>query len=136
MANTALSGKTGLFTYKGGQVANFDTWNMTITNDTIDVTAFSTGEAQWRQFITGLSSWTATASGNYDLSSTGLDNLRTALLTPSTGTGKFEMDQTAGGGLTGDTYITSGSISAPVDGKVEVDFNFQGNGALTYTTAT
>lgn len=131
-----ISGKQGNIEYAGGHVAAFDDWNVTVDVNMLDVTTFSTGTLQWRDFIPGLSGFTASASGNFDVDSTGLADLRVNTLTPATGTAKFEMDKDGGEALNGSVYVQSMTHSVPIDGVVEVDFSFQGTGALTYTTTT
>ncbi len=131
-----LSGKQGNFEWAAGHVANFDEWSVSVDVNMLDVTTFSTGTLQWRDMIPGLSGFTGTASGNFDVDSTGLDDLRVATLTPATGTAKFEMDKDGGEHFTGGVYVQTMGHTAPIDGVVEVDFSFQGTGALTYTTTT
>ncbi len=131
-----LSGKQGKIEYGGGHVAAFDNWTFDVDVNMLDVTTFSTATLQWRDMIPGLSGFTADASGNFDVASTGLADLRTATLTPSTGTANFWMDKVGGEQLSGSVYVTTMSHSAAIDGKVEVDFSFQGTGAVTYSTST
>ncbi len=132
----AISGKLGLVEYAGGNVVNCDEWTLSGDNDMLDITSFATGTVQWRSFIPGLGNWTATISANFDAASTGLTDLRTNTLSPATGTAILYMDKEGGEALQGDTYISNMSISAPIDGKVEANFNLQGNGALTFSTTT
>ncbi len=131
-----ISGKLGLIEYGGGHVASFDNWSLTADTNMLPVTSFTTGTVQWVRNIPGLSSWNATISGNFDAASTGLDDLRTATLTPATGTVNLYMDKEGGESLTGDTFISSMGHTVAIDGKVEVDFSLQGNGTLTFATTT
>ncbi len=132
----AISGKLGLVEYAGGNVVNCDEWTLSADNDMLNTTTFSTGDVQWRSFIPGLGTWTATISANFDAASTGLTDLRTNTLTPATGTVILYADKVGGEALQGDTYVSNMSNSAPIDGKVEVSFNLQGTGALTFSTTT
>ena len=131
-----LSGKQALIEYGGGQVASFDDWNMTANTNMLDVTTFSTATLQWRDFIPGLSDWSGTISGNFDAASTGLTDLRTNFLTPTTGTIKLSMDKDGGESFTGTTYLSMMSHTAPIDGVVEVSLNYQGTSTLTFSTTT
>ena len=136
MPANVLSGKQALVEYDGGQVASVDEWNLTVDVNMLDVTVFTTSTVQYRSFTPGLSGWTATISANFDSSSTGLTDLRTNTLTPATGTAILYMDKVGGEALQGDTFVSGMTHSAPIDGKVEVDFTLQGNGALTFSTTT
>ena len=131
-----ITGKQAKVIYAGGQVAALDEWSVDTDASMHDVTTFSTGTVQWRQQIVGLSGWTASAAGNFDVASTGLDDMRVATLTPATGTFNFFMDKVGGEAFNGSGFIQTMSHSAPIDGVVEVDFSIQGTDALTYTTTT
>lgn len=131
-----ISGKVAKVEYAAGKVDSLDEWNMTINSDMLDVTTFTTGTVQWREFITGLSDWSGTVSGNFDAASTGLTNLRTNTLTPTTGQLILYMDKAGGENFRGSTIISTMNVSAPIEGKVEIDFSFQGTGALSFSSAT
>ena len=135
MANE-LSGKVGLVEYAGGHVASLDNWTVTVDTNMLDVTSFTTGDLQFRSFKPGLSGWTATISGNFDSTSTGLTDLRVNTLTPATGEIILYADKVGGENLRGNTFISGMGQTAAIDGKVEMDFSLQGNGALTFSTAT
>ncbi len=131
-----ITGKEAKVIYAAGDIVALDEWSVSVDVDMQDVTTFSTGTLQWRDFIPGLSGWTATVAGNFDAASTGLTDLRTNTLTPATGTFNFYLDKAGGEALNGSGYMQSMGHSAPIDGVVEVDFSIQGTGALTYTTTT
>lgn len=130
-----LSGKSSRFDY-AGHVADMDNWDLTVDTNMIDVTSYTTGTLQWREMIDGLSGWTGTANFNYNVDSTGLSDIITNTLTPTTATAKFEMDKVGGEGFSGSCYLSSLSVSAPIDGKVAGSVSIQGTGALTFTTTT
>lgn len=132
----AVSGKQGLFSYKGVPVFRLNSFDLDIAVDSLDVTSFSTGTVQWRDMIAGLSGWTGTASGFWDpTGSTAQKDMQTNVLTPATGTAKFELDKDVGGNFSGDV-ILSQSVSVGIEGTADVTFNVQGNGVLTYATTT
>ena len=131
-----ITGKSAKVMYGGGDVVGLDEWSVSVDVSQHDVTTFSTATLQWRDSIPGLSGWTASVSGNFDVASTGLADLRTNTLTPATGTFNFYMDKAGGEALNGSGYMQTMGHSAPIDGVVEVDFSVQGTGALTYTTTT
>lgn len=131
-----IAGKVSKLEYAGGKVDSFDDFSLSIDTDMLDTTTFSTGTVQWRDFITGLSGWTATASANFDAASTGLTNIRTNTLTPTTASIAFVLDKVGGETFSGSCFISSLGHSAPIEGKVEVDVSIQGTGALTFSTTT
>ena len=132
----AETGKSAKVMYGAGDVVNLDAWDLSFDTDMYETTDFSTGTVQSRDFIPGLSTWTANVSGNADEASTGLDDIRTAALANTTGTLLLYISKTEGASYTGTTYISNLSVSAPIDGKVALGFAFQGTGTLTYATAT
>jgi predicted secreted protein len=131
-----LSGKQGKITYKAGQVAAFGGWTMDVNTNMLDVTTFSTGTLQWRDFITGLSDWSGSIDGNFDVASTGLDDIRVNVLTPATGTLQLYMDKVGGEHFSGQVWWQTMGHTADIDGKVEVSLGLQGTGTLTYATTT
>ena len=132
----AIAGKQGKVLYKGGHVVNMGAWSLDQNLDMLDVTDFSTGTVQSRDFIPGLQNWSGSISGNFDAASTGLTDIRTNTLTPATGTLLLYMDKVGGEALTGAVYWQTMSHNTPVDAKAEVTLAFQGTGTLTYATTT
>jgi predicted secreted protein len=132
----AETGKSAKVLYGAGMVQDLDAWDLSFDTDMYETTQFTTGTVQSREFIPGLSTWTANVSGNADETSTGLDDLRTAALANTTGTLLLYISKTEGASYTGTTYISNLSVSAPIDGKVDLGFAFQGTSTLTYATAT
>ncbi len=131
-----ISGKVALVEYGGVFIQSLDNWTATVDTNMLDVTTFSTGTLQFRDFIPGLSGWNATVSGNFDSTSTGLDDMRINTLVPATATVTLYADKVGGESLTGNTFISSMGQTAAIDGKVEIDFSLQGTGALTFSTTT
>ena len=132
----AAAGKLGTIVYDGGSVATVNNWGLDLTNDMLDVTVFTTSAPQWREFITGLSSWTGSISGIFDGASTGQNDLISNSLAPVSASVVLEMDQTAGGKFTGSVFLGGFGPAAPIEGEVTVSWDLQGTGALTYTTTT
>lgn len=131
-----LSGKSGKIEYAGGMVEGFNSWSLDVNVDMHDVTTFTTGTLQWRNFIAGISSWSGSIEGLFTTTSTGLTNLRTNALTPTTGQFVGYMDKSGGENLRGSVLIQTMGHNVDIDGTVDVAFSFQGTGALTYSTAT
>lgn len=133
----AIQGKKAKLDYAGNtKTESIRNWTVDIDVDMLDTTVQSTGTVQWRTFLDGLSGWTGTAEALFDAASTGLTDMRTNTLTPSTATVVFYLDKTGGENFSGGAFIESASYSAAVDGLVEASFDFRGDGALSYATAT
>jgi len=133
----ALTGKGGTVLYAGGSVASIGSWSMDIDNDMHDITSFTTSAAQWRDFAAGLSGWTGSLDGvGYDSASTGQANLITDTFTPASAAIVLELDQTVGGKLTGNAFISSASFGADIGGMTDATWSLQGTGAVTFTTST
>ncbi len=132
----AVTGKGGSILYAAGSVATIHEWSMDIGNNLHDVTSFTTSAAQWRTFVAGLSDFSASADGTFDPSSTGQNNMIVDSLTPVSAAAVFELDQTAGGKLSGNVFVEGLSVGAPIDGLVGMSWSLQGTGTLTYTTTT
>ena len=131
-----LSGKVSNLEYGGGHVADVDNWDFSIDTNMLDVTSFTTGDVQWREMIDGLSGANGTVNFNYNADSTGLDDMITNTITPTTSSIKFELDKVGGGHFTASSYISGMSMTAPIDGKVTGSFNVQITGAVTYAQTT
>ena len=84
----------------------------------------------------GLSGAAGTISGNFHATSTGLNDLIVATITPATGTLILEADKESGGKWTVPSYLSTLNATVAIDGKSEVSFGFQNDGAVTYSTAT
>ena len=132
----AETGKSAKVLYGAGKVVNLDAWNLSFDTDMYETTAFTTGTVQSRDFIPGLSTWTFDVSGNFDEVSTGMDDLRAAALANTTGVIQAYISKTEGANYSGNTFISTLGIAAPIDGKVAISFAFQGTGTLIYGTAT
>ena len=133
----AVTGKGGTVLYAGGSVASIGTWSIDVSNDMHDITSFTTSAAQWREFAAGLSGWTGSLDGvGFDPTSTGQDNLIANTLVPVSAAIVLELDQTAGGKMTGSAFVESMSIGADVGAMTDASWSMQGTGSLAYTTST
>ena len=134
---TAVTGKGGTFVYDGGSVASIGSWSIDPDTNMHDVTSFTTAAAQGRAFAAGLSGWSGSIdSVGFDSASTGQNDMITNTLTPTKVAAVFELDQTAGGKLSGDVWIDSASFGADIDGMADASWSLVGDGALSYTTTT
>ncbi len=131
-----ISGKEAKVLYSTAAVNVLDSWDITANTNMLDVTTFSTGTLQWRDFTNGLSDWSGTVSGNFDIGSTGLTDMRVNSLTPSTAQIELYLDKVGGESLLGSCFISSMGHTVAIDGKAEATFSIQGTGALTFSTTT
>lgn len=132
----AKTGRNAKIEWAGKHV-RLGAWTLDAPTDMHDVTEFSTGTTQWREFVPGLTQWSGTLSGAWRVSdSTAQEDLQSAALAGTTGTIKLYIDKSAGDNLTGAVYINSLGVSANIDNRTDMTFSFQGTGALTYSTAT
>ena len=133
----AVTGKGGSISYSGGSVASIGTWSIDVSNDMHDITSFTTSAAQWRDFAAGLSVFTGSIDGvGFDSASTGQNDLIVNTLTPVAATVIMELDQTAGGNLSGSVFAESMSLGADIGSMTDASWSLQGTGTLTYTTTT
>jgi hypothetical protein len=131
-----IHGRKGVVKYKTKTLANIDNWQLNVESDLPEVTAFSTAGVSWRAYAPGLNSWSGSVSGFLDEvgDSSGQAVILTNLLTPATGTIKLYLDDSGGEDFYGNVYWKSVNVNVSVDSIEPVVFNFQGNGALTYST--
>ena len=136
MASQVYHGKRAVVKYKTKTLYQMNNWSVSADFDFPDVTAFSTAGVTWRSVTPGLGSWSGSVSGYADLAgdSSGQKALLTSLFTPATGTVKLYTDDSGTMHFYGNCYIKSLNVSAAVDAVEPIVFNFQGNGALTWST--
>ena len=132
----AISGRNGAVKYKTKTLVSIDHWDCNIQGDMLDVTAFSTAGVQWRSFTPGLSGWTGSLSGHYNIADTsGQKVIQTNILSPATGTLILYLSDTGGENLSGSVYWQNETVNVDIADTEKVVFSFQGNGALAYATA-
>lgn len=126
----AIAGKGGKVVNDSNDVANIASWDLDISVDMQDVTAL--GDS-WKENISGLKEWSASAEGHWDVASdtNGQTAFQTSFLAGTAVTLKLYVNST--NYYSGSAFISNMSVSDPVDGKVDVSFEFTGNGALSYT---
>lgn len=123
-----IKGNAGALKLSTNTVAEMKDWSLEVSQEFVDTTAF--GDSMREQTAT-FSSWSASASGSYDISDTnGQAALQTAWLAGSTVTPRFYVDSTHY--YSGLAYVNA-SLSAAVDGVVSVSYSFTGAGTLSYT---
>ena len=135
---TAIAGKSGRVQYGGGKVLRINSWNIDIDTNLPEVTAWSTGTDQWRQYIGGLSGAAGNISGFYDVEgSTGQEDMQTATLTPSTGQAILYVDAgSVGSNFRGSILFERMGVNVDIDDVATVDYGYRFTGTVTYSTAT
>lgn len=126
----ALAGKGGKVMINTNEVADIKTWSLDIGADNLDDTAL--GDS-WKTFIQGLKEWSATAEGNWVISTdtNGQKAIQDAYLAGNTVTLKLYVNST--NYYTGTALISSISVETGVEDLVTVSFEFQGSGAISYS---
>ena len=133
----AVTGKGGSVLWAAGSVASIGSWSIDVDNDMHDITSFTTSLAQWRTFAAGLSGWTGSMDGvGFDSASTGQNNMIVSALAPASVAVVLELDQTAGGKLSGNVFIESMSLGADIGSMTDINWSLQGTGAVAFSTST
>ncbi len=101
--------------------AGIKSWTLNWDGEVHDITDFADGTV--RTFLAGLTTWTATAEGNYDSANT-VEPGNSATLT-------LNVDGTIN--YAGTALVTNITINTVVDDIVSATFSFQGSGTLTPT---
>ena len=126
----AIAGKGGKVVNDTNDVANISSWDLDVSVDMQDTTALGD---DWKENISGLAEWSASAEGSWDIESdtNGQTAFQTSFLAGTSVTLKLYVN--AANYYSGSAYISSMSVSTPVDGKVDVSYEFTGDGELSYT---
>jgi len=125
---TVVKGNTGSVRLSTMTVAELRDWSLEVSQDYVDTTSFAD---TFREQTPTFASWSATASGSYDITDTnGQLAMQTAWLAGSQVTPRFYTG--ASTYYSGLAYV-SASISAAVDNVVTISYTFTSAGALTYT---
>ncbi len=123
-----LKGHSADIQWDSSDVEQCQNWTLNIDGGLLEDTEF--GDS-WKSFVSGIKSWSGTAKGNFDSSDTnGHVALKTAALDGTSATVKLELS--GSNYLSGTAFVTA-NWSVDVNGLVEVTYNFQGTGALSYT---
>jgi len=127
MATLGLSGKTGSAVATGGTGtigSEITQWEASVELELLDGTSFASGG--WEESIAGLQSASGTLTGIGSMPVTG--SVTSLTLQTSTTAGSLE--------ITGEAFISAGSTSTPVDGRVEYSGTFKFSGAVTIGTVS
>lgn len=119
----------------GIQVLGFYNWTLSYAGDTLEVTSFDNSSGG-RNYIPGLTSWTATADKHFLTANNEVDDwvgetceIRLFISYESTPSGSTSSQY-----WKGDTIVTGLDHTTPVDALVDQSISFQGDNALTLKT--
>lgn len=125
----ALAGKGGKVMIGINNVADIANWSLDIGANMLEDTALGD---DWKTFLTGLKEWSASAEGSWVINTdtNGQTSLQNSFLAGTSVTLNLHVDAT--NYYQGTAYISSLNVEDGVDDKVNVSFEFQGSGELTY----
>jgi hypothetical protein len=128
----AIKGYNGSVTVASGAMGNAKSWNLDISQDTVETTTFASNG--WKESVGTLRGWTGSIVCIFDADGTAEGALITSLTAGSVVALSLQVDSGGTGDYdvySGNATITSAAIPNDVSGIVEVTFNFEGTGALT-----
>jgi TP901-1 family phage major tail protein len=136
MATTGPFNGTTMQVYVAGTALGLSTsFDLSINAAEIDVTSKDSGG--WKDVLSGLRDWSVSADGIISLSSDTNAEYLSGLITNRTQVNLRMSTETSGDGYWhGSAYVTSLSISAPMEDKVTFSATFVGDGQLTLTQKT
>lgn len=124
-----INGISGYVKAGSNTVAELDNWSANIDLDLYDSTAFGSG---WHSFTSGLKGSTGTASGRwYGGDTNGQAALQAAVLGGTTVT--LNLSPNGTNQYSGTAFIKQMQVKTPVNGTVDVTFNFTYSGTVSYS---
>lgn len=136
MATTGKFNGTDILVYVDGvAVAHATSHTLNVNAEMIDATTKSS--AGWKDILPGLRDWSIDAEGlvAYDATE-GVEELYADITGRTQVTVKFTTEVTGDARWTGSAYVSSMSLSAPMEDVVSYSISFAGDGALTLETVT
>lgn len=113
-----VRGCGGSLTYTN-LTAGVKQWTLDYQQEVLDVTDFADNCA--KAFMAGFTSWTATATANWDAANSAKPGDSASLT----------LTVTSGKTYSGTAIVTGLSVNTDVNGVVEATYSFQGTGALS-----
>lgn len=124
-------GTNGAVTFADGYAANLNAWDLTLTRDALESTAFA---ATARTFFPGLYGWGGNFSGFYDDTTVaihpGVAN------EPSAATFQYQEQGANDAAFTGSILTTRGTVEATPAQLNRIAYAFTGDGVLTHSATT
>lgn len=124
----AIAGYNGAVKIGATAVGNMGDWSLDIKVANLDTSQFGD---QWKEFIAGIKEWSGKFAGRFDESDAGQSAAQSAMLGGTTVTLELDVDGTHH--YSGTAFIQQLSPKASASATVDVEYTFQGTGALTYT---
>jgi hypothetical protein len=126
-----LTGRNGLFRWKGTQIGKVRSWSLDITRDALETTHLGIVD---RTYVSGLRGATGSADLMYDNADTNMADLLNTIFDdanePSASV-SFVLDSAGGKSLSGTALITNVSPSVSVGEIQTISVSFQVSGSLT-----
>jgi hypothetical protein len=135
-------GKDGYLHLAGEKMLFVNSWELSVADDALEITAFSSTTPFDRSFVAGLRNATATFSGYYEDTSTGQYQALSYLLstgTPSTVAASlfyYYLTSETFAGFAGGAVLTGITLGNAVDGLQTISGNLQFDGGVHTTAAS
>ena len=123
----AVAGKDGLLKIGNDTMAEVQNWNLDASAEMLD--SASLGD-EWKEKTPGLGEWTATVEVSWSMGDTAQVAVQNAFLNKTSVSPKLYTNST--NYYSGTAYVSSLSVSDPVDGLVTASMELAGSGALSY----
>ena len=128
----AIAGKNGKLQIGGTTpvtVVGIKNWSLDLALDTLETTTLG---SDWKEYITGLKEWSASADGDFNIhtDATGQRALQDAYLSGTSVDVILCVDDVHAYG--GKAFVSSLAIEDPVDDVVSVSMEFTGSGEIAF----
>jgi len=127
----ALTGTAGSVVYTTGgttAVGEIREWSLDLSHSPVDVTAF--GDS-WERYVPSIRGASGSFGGNLDTADAAQTSLRNTMLGGSALSLRLYVSPTSYYNV-GTAYLTGNSPGVSVDGKVDVGYDFQVSGPVTF----
>jgi predicted secreted protein len=131
----ALIGKDGSLRIGTNVIGAIDTWSLNLSQGSAEITALSTEANTFRNYVQTIKEWSGSASGTLDLADSQQLTVEQSATTGTFAVAALRFYTTLAAYWAGNAYITGITVNSRVDDKVSLSFNFQGTGAIAYTSS-
>jgi hypothetical protein len=129
-------GKDGSIRIGANVIGSIDKFDLTLTEATPEVSAFGDTNGV-RQYASAIHSWSGTASGTFDRADAQQNTLALNFETSQIpAVAALQLYWSPGAYWSGNAWVTDMTVNSKVDDKVNVSFNFIGNGTLSASTSS
>lgn len=133
MNTNVLSGKDGVLTVGSNNVGMINTWNISVTVGSTDISAIGD---EWASYKDTIKSWSGSISGFLSYSDAAQKEIVDQILNSEITEVQATFKANNGLVFSGTILLTSMSIGADVSNVVTLSANFNGNGTLTNSSAS